>query len=1111
MLDLDTNLTEVSMELSVLDNGQESLYDDSGLGFTVTTTGSTYRLSLAASHTATEIRAALRSIYYQHNGNNPDTNPRTITYTLFDGTNTLTKTVPFNLTPFNNPPVLSLSNTSFTFVEGDTSAAMNTNVVISDVDSSQIVSATIAFANGTPAATESLAIDETLVSGISSSGYQSNTITLTGLGSFADYQTLLNDLRYINTDGNLGKYTRDIELTIEDDEGRTSSSQVVTLTGYGYFENIKDYADGVSTAVTPTVEHYNALLLDSFFSNELDALNTYLVGKSFTTVPELQTHLDLDADGDGLPAYLDSNDTSEFNVMSAYTLRHEDPAFVSETGELYNNTTALFKISFTADSDGQNYSFDFVMSEGGAYPRWEYHRWPDEITIAVRDYATDNNILNLEAGVWNGTAYAASPGSPYNHVIVGASNIQIDLITEWYELLEHFNDPVNNAALDADDFAAMGMTSVNTQNLDVINANLLEDYNDNITFASVTDVENRIGQYDIDQDGVSLAQDADDNNPYSDSDGDGLNDRLEQILSLDPLSADTNAFTLDADNNLSADLWDDIQDNPTARAAWLNENWYGYRQPTDLVYERQAPILLGTSETVDLSNVTADATYEFIYYVEYMHAASANLFGRFTIDGDQGFSIVKPNSTGATRPIAKVRGSGETSGNVLFSGVPHHVVMTYNASTDGYQMFVNGWLVMSNISVFTGPIDYVDAQIGMFDVMTSTLTDGTSLLNANRDAIYGVQIHHGILSQSAIRDRSDDIASQSLDLDRDLIWDAFDLDDNGDGLHDDLYDDAWSVMANYIASPANTAPDLQTYTNLGLQFVTNDNYFAINDVIAQAADNGISMTNTTEIQVVIDLADIDKDGVQLSLDDNDLDPYSDTDDDGLSDLLETALALDPIATNNNALLTQDNEPNFVLDIWTSIENNAQARAAWITERWKTTSSDPSRIAIHEHLINDYNSLPTIDLSAITADATYEFIVYIDADNFKTLSLLQPVQNINAQAGFTGFNFELFDNTGFSGALVTGDTAYTAVSSPYGELAHLTFVYDATANTYTFYLNGTVLGNATNTGFSAINQTDAHLGFWQAQATNDDLNEQALLTGLIQIKTVCMPLPPTTAN
>ncbi|MDI9640123.1 tandem-95 repeat protein [Geitlerinema splendidum] len=108
----DTQLTEASVRIT---SGYISGEDILSFANTATLTGTfnpiTGTLSITGTDTLANYRTALASITYQNTSNNPNTAPRTLSYTVNDGTeqsNTATSTI--NLTAVNDAPIANDDN-----------------------------------------------------------------------------------------------------------------------------------------------------------------------------------------------------------------------------------------------------------------------------------------------------------------------------------------------------------------------------------------------------------------------------------------------------------------------------------------------------------------------------------------------------------------------------------------------------------------------------------------------------------------------------------------------------------------------------------------------------------------------------------------------------------------------------------------------------------------------------------------------------------------------------------------------------------------------------------------------------------------------------------------
>ncbi|KJF92047.1 hypothetical protein UB34_20925, partial [Photobacterium leiognathi] len=198
----------------------------------------------------------------------------------------------------------------------------------------------------------------------------------------------------------------------------------------------------------------------------------------------------------------------------------------------------------------------------------------------------------------------------------------------------------------------------------------------------------------------------------------------------------------------------------------------------------------------------------------------------------------------------------------------------------------------------------------------------------------------------------------------------------------------WSSVINYAnRTQGVTAPEVTTYDTIGLtglsdaqktqlnqwlqdktlndsakiksayQIITNgqnkniDDYYNIAitpdlrnydpSIIEAALALSVVPTDTiADLQTKVDNLDVDGDGVTFINDSDDADPWTDNDNDTLSDKFESYFAsLDPLVNNSSALST-DTDGNGIADFWENdLANSAEGRAAWINQTWKLATDN----------------------------------------------------------------------------------------------------------------------------------------------------------------------------
>ncbi|MBZ0125991.1 MAG: tandem-95 repeat protein, partial [Rhodocyclaceae bacterium] len=198
-------------------------------GITATVAGNVVLLSGSAS--AADYQAAINAVTFSNGSDTPDTTPRAITVTVTEGTltsNTATATI--NVVPVSDAPVLDLDasapgsgfNTFFSVDARPNVPVSDTDVSISDADSSFITGATITLTNAQ--AGDVLSVGS-LPAGITAT-VSGNVVTLTGSVFITDYQQAIRAVTFTNTAGSPDLTPRTITVSVTD--GSTISNVATT-------------------------------------------------------------------------------------------------------------------------------------------------------------------------------------------------------------------------------------------------------------------------------------------------------------------------------------------------------------------------------------------------------------------------------------------------------------------------------------------------------------------------------------------------------------------------------------------------------------------------------------------------------------------------------------------------------------------------------------------------------------------------------------------------------------------------------------------------------------------------------------------------------------------
>ena len=174
-------------------------------------------LTLTGSATLAQYQTALQSVTYQNISNDPSDLTRSISFTINDGddsSNVTTRDI--DLTAVNDAPTLSAIETQpALFTENAAPLDITNNLTLTDVDDSNIESATVSITSNFVATEDSLVFADQF--GITSV-YDTATgvLTLTGSASVVDYQTAIRSVAYSNSSDNPSALTRTVSFEIND-------------------------------------------------------------------------------------------------------------------------------------------------------------------------------------------------------------------------------------------------------------------------------------------------------------------------------------------------------------------------------------------------------------------------------------------------------------------------------------------------------------------------------------------------------------------------------------------------------------------------------------------------------------------------------------------------------------------------------------------------------------------------------------------------------------------------------------------------------------------------------------------------------------------------------
>ena len=178
------------------------------LGLTITSSPHSIQIRGSFSPSSTEYVTALLSIEYRNLAEEPESVPRTISFSVSDGKNLNSPQtiVTINVITFDDVPIVDLNggenglDNTVSYTEGSGPTLLSEDLTIIDPDSPNLVSATVSISTVFDAGNESISIDTNTLGSISCvpASCSGQTLQLTGTATQSDYQTVLRTLQYVN-------------------------------------------------------------------------------------------------------------------------------------------------------------------------------------------------------------------------------------------------------------------------------------------------------------------------------------------------------------------------------------------------------------------------------------------------------------------------------------------------------------------------------------------------------------------------------------------------------------------------------------------------------------------------------------------------------------------------------------------------------------------------------------------------------------------------------------------------------------------------------------------------------------------------------------------------
>lgn len=249
-----TDLASATVTITNLADGADELLavDTTGTSITASYDDSAGVLTLTGSDSLANYQQVLRTLTYDNSSQDPTEGDRVIEVVVSDGGETSTvATSTIAVVAGNDAPEVDLNGADAdadfetTFAEGeDAVAIVDAEMTITDVDDSEIVSATVTITNLLDGAAELLAVDTAGTSITAAYDDSTGVLSLTGADTVAAYQQVLRTLTYDNSSADPTSTARTVEVVVSDGDDssvvRTATVNITTANDAPNLASIDD-------------------------------------------------------------------------------------------------------------------------------------------------------------------------------------------------------------------------------------------------------------------------------------------------------------------------------------------------------------------------------------------------------------------------------------------------------------------------------------------------------------------------------------------------------------------------------------------------------------------------------------------------------------------------------------------------------------------------------------------------------------------------------------------------------------------------------------------------------------------------------------------------------
>jgi Ca2+-binding RTX toxin-like protein len=400
----------------------------------------------------------------------------TVVTTSLGGTSAFADLHPITVTinPVNDAPVVNAQGGTLAYTENQAAAAIDGLLTVTDVDSANLIGATVSITGNFQAGQDVLGfVDQIGITG--SYAAATGVLTLSGTSSVADYQAALQSVTYFNSSDNPSGATRTVSYAVDDGASQNHASNIataqVTVTPVNDPPVITAASLGVSEGGTVLFTSASIGITDpdsssfSFtvtnvshgtFQTTTDGTN-WVNATTFTTANLTASHVRFVQDGSATaPTFsIQANDGAAVNNLSnvftgsvSFTIVNNAPVITAASLTVSEGGTVLFTPASIGITDPDSSSFSFTVtnvSHGTFQTTTDGINWVNTTTFATADLtashvrfvhddgllaptfsiqandgAAVNNLSNVFAGSVTFTPVAgAIPGDNNNNALVG--------------------------------------------------------------------------------------------------------------------------------------------------------------------------------------------------------------------------------------------------------------------------------------------------------------------------------------------------------------------------------------------------------------------------------------------------------------------------------------------------------------------------------------------------------------------------------------------------------------------------------------------------------------------------------------------------------------------